>query len=145
MSMKHLLVAALLPVFALSGCQSVKISPATEQAADERAASAVNEAEVRSIAREAYIYGYPVVEAYKTLYAQAVDQGGPNFKAPFNQIGNTANVFTPKDTAIITPNSDTPYSFVWMDLRAEPLVLTFPPIENKRYYSVQLIDLYTHN
>ncbi|WP_149137760.1 DUF1254 domain-containing protein [Cupriavidus campinensis] len=145
MSIKQLLVAALLPVFALSGCQSAKISPATEQATDERAASAVNEAEVRSIAREAYIYGYPVVEAYKTLYAQAVDQGGPNFKAPFNQIGNTANVFTPKDTAIITPNSDTPYSFVWMDLRAEPLVLTLPPIENKRYYSVQLIDLYTHN
>ncbi|HBD31966.1 MAG TPA: cell envelope protein, partial [Cupriavidus sp.] len=103
------------------------------------------EAEVRAIAREAYIYGYPVVEAYKTLYAQAVDQGGPNFKAPFNQIGNTANVFTPNDTAIITPNSDTPYSFVWMDLRAEPLVLTLPPIENKRYYSAQLIDLYTHN
>ncbi|QWC92637.1 DUF1254 domain-containing protein [Cupriavidus metallidurans] len=145
MSMKDLLVAALLSVFALSGCQSVKISPETEQATDERAASAVNEAEVRAIAREAYIYGYPVVEAYKTLYAQAVDQGGPNFKAPFNQIGNTANVFTPNDTAIITPNSDTPYSFVWMDLRAEPLVLTLPPIENKRYYSVQLIDLYTHN
>ncbi|MEK7320568.1 MAG: DUF1254 domain-containing protein, partial [Pseudomonadota bacterium] len=118
MSMKDLLVAALLSVFALSGCQSVKISPETEQATDERAASAVNEAEVRAIAREAYIYGYPVVEAYKTLYAQAVDQGGPNFKAPFNQIGNTANVFTPNDTAIITPNSDTPYSFVWMDLRA---------------------------
>ena len=145
MSMKDLLVAALLSVFALSGCQSVKISPETEQATDERAASAVNEAAVRAIAREAYIYGYPVVEAYKTLYAQAVDQGGPNFKAPFNQIGNTANVFTPNDTAIITPNSDTPYSFVWMDLRAEPLVLTLPPIENKRYYSVQLIDLYTHN
>ncbi len=145
MSMKDLLVAALLSVFALSGCQSVKIGPATEQANDEGAASAVNEAEVRAIAREAYIYGYPVVEAYKTLYAQAVDQGGPNFKAPFNQIGNTANVFTPNDTAIITPNSDTPYSFVWMDLRAEPLVLTLPPIENKRYYSAQLIDLYTHN
>jgi hypothetical protein len=145
MSIKHLLVAAFLPVFALSGCQSMKNGLAADQAAHEEGASALNEAEVRSIAREAYLYGYPVVEAYKTLYAQAVDQGGPNFKAPFNQVGNTANVFTPKDTAIITPNSDTPYSFVWMDLRAEPLVLTLPPIENKRYYSVQLIDLYTHN
>ncbi|HBD31967.1 MAG TPA: cell envelope protein, partial [Cupriavidus sp.] len=50
MSMKDLLVAALLSVFALSGCQSVKIGPATEQANDEGAASAVNEAEVRAIA-----------------------------------------------------------------------------------------------
>lgn len=102
-------------------------------------------AEAEAIAKEVYLYGYPVVEMYKTLYAQAVDKGGPNFKAPFNTIGNTANVFTPKDTAIITPNSDTPYSFVWLDLRAEPVVLTLPAIEKDRYYSVQLIDLYTHN
>jgi hypothetical protein len=108
-------------------------------------AGTVTRSEARAIATEAYLYGFPLVKNYKTLYAQAVAQGDANFKAPFNQIGNTANVFTPKDTAIITPNSDTPYSFVWMDLRAEPVVLTLPEIEEARYYSVQLIDLYTHN
>ena len=101
--------------------------------------------EARAIAKEAYLYGYPVVQMYKTLYTQAVDKGGANFKAPFNRIGNTAQVFTPKDTAFVTPNSDTPYSFVWLDLRAEPQVLTLPKIEDNRYYSVQLIDLYTQN
>ena len=30
-----------------------------------------------------------------------------------------------------------------LDLRAEPLVLTLPPIEQNRYYSVQFIDAYT--
>lgn len=101
--------------------------------------------EARGIAKEAYLYGFPVVEMYKTLYTQAVDKKSPNFKAPFNQIGNSAKAFTAKDTAFVTPNSDTPYSFVWMDLRAEPLVLTLPPIEEHRYYSVQLIDAYTQN
>ena len=101
--------------------------------------------EARAIAKEAYLYGYPVVEMYKTLYTQAVDKGGANFKAPFNHIGNTAQVFTPKDTAFVTPNSDTPYSFVWLDLRSEPQVLTLPKIDDNRYYSVQLIDLYTQN
>ena len=101
--------------------------------------------EARSIAKEAYLYGFPVVEMYKTLYTQAVDKKSPNFKAPLNQIGNTAKAFTAKDTAFVTPNADTPYSFVWMDLRAEPLVLTLPPIEEHRYYSVQLIDAYTQN
>lgn len=101
--------------------------------------------EARAIAKEAYLYGYPVVEMYKTLYTQAVDKGGANYKAPFNHIGNTAQVFTPRDTAFVTPNSDTPYSFVWMDLRKEPLVLTLPKVEDNRYYSVQLIDLYTQN
>jgi len=101
--------------------------------------------EARAIAKEAYLYGVPVVEMYKRLYTQAVDKGGANYKAPFNHIGNTAQVFTPKDTAFATPNADTPYSFVWMDLLSEPLVLTLPKIEDNRYYSVQLIDLYTHN
>lgn len=145
MLMKRLLVAALFPIVALSACQSVKDGSAADKISDTGAAGTLSEAEAASIARDAYIYGFPLVEEYKTLYAQAIDQGGPDFKAPFNQIGNTANVFTPKDRAIITPNSDTPYSFVWMDLRAEPLVLTLPPIEKKRYYSVQLIDIYTHN
>ena len=34
---------------------------------------------------------------------------------------------------------------IGMDLRAEPIVLTVPAIEKNRYYSIQLIDAYTHN
>ncbi|MGK9419179.1 DUF1254 domain-containing protein [Pseudomonas cedrina] len=101
--------------------------------------------EARAIAKEAYLYGFPVVEMYKTLYTQAVDKGGANFKAPLNHIGHGGQALTPKDTAGATPNPDTSLSFVWMDLRTEPLVLTLPKIEDNRYDSVQLIDLYTHN
>jgi hypothetical protein len=32
-----------------------------------------------------------------------------------------------------------------LDLRGEPYVVTLPKIEPKRYYSLQLVDLYTHN
>ena len=32
-----------------------------------------------------------------------------------------------------------------MDLRAEPIVLSVPEIEKSRYYSVQLVDMYTFN
>src|SRR5207344_90601 len=67
------------------------------------------------------------------------------FKAPFNEIKNEPGVFTYKDTAIVTPNSDTPYSFVWMDLRAEPMVLSVPAVEKSRYYSVMLCDGNTFN
>ncbi|AKS10014.1 DUF1254 domain-containing protein [Pseudomonas trivialis] len=101
--------------------------------------------EARAIAKEAYLYGYPVVEMYKTLYTQAVDQGGANFKAPINRMGHSAQVLSPKDTTQAKANPDTPYSFVWMDLRREPMVLTLPGIEDDRYYSVQLIDLYSQN
>jgi hypothetical protein len=45
----------------------------------------------------------------------------------------------------VTPTSDTPYSFVWMDLRAEPVVLSVPAVDPKRYYSVMLCDGNTYN
>ena len=54
-------------------------------------------------------------------------------------------MFTYKDTAIVTPNSDTPYSFAWLDLRAEPIVLSVPEVEKDRYYAVQLEDGNTFN
>ena len=74
-----------------------------------------------------------------------MDRTNPEYKGPWNQIWNSARVFTPADTAIQTPNSDTLYSFIGADLRAEPLVLTVPAIEKERYFSVQLIDYYTFN
>jgi hypothetical protein len=74
-----------------------------------------------------------------------VDRNSGQFKAPFNQLKNEPNVFTYKDTSIPTPNSDTPYSFAWMDLRAEPIVISVPAVDPKRYYSVMLCDGNTYN
>src|SRR6185295_148591 len=85
------------------------------------------------------------VDNYRIQYAYFVDKQSPEFKAPWNQIRSIPRVYTPDDKAIQTPNSDTPYSFVGMDLRAEPIILTVPPIEKERYFSVQLIDAYTFN
>ena len=74
-----------------------------------------------------------------------MDKNAGQYKAPFNQIKNEARVFTYKDTAIVTPNSDTPYSMLEMDLRAEPIVLSVPAVEKERYYSVMLCDGNTFN
>src|SRR5260370_13264038 len=99
----------------------------------------------KDIAEAGFIYGLPIVMNYAVMYEYAVDRKSGQFKAPFNQLKNEPNVFTYKDTAIVTPNSDTPYSFVWMDLRAEPIVLSVPAVDAKRYYSVQLCDGNTYN
>jgi hypothetical protein len=99
----------------------------------------------KDIAEAGFIYGLPIVMNYAVMYEYAVDRNSGQFKAPFNQLKNEPNVFTYKDTAIVTPNSDTPYSFVWMDLRAEPIVLSVPAVDAKRYYSVQLCDGNTYN
>ncbi|MGO9829505.1 MAG: DUF1254 domain-containing protein [Myxococcaceae bacterium] len=102
-------------------------------------------AETRAIAEEGLIYGLPIVMNYAVMYEFIIDKNSGQYKAPFNTIANAANVFTYKDTAVVTPNSDTPYSVFWMDLRAEPIVLTVPAVDPKRYYSVQLTDGNTFN
>ena len=101
--------------------------------------------EAKAIAEEGFIYGLPIVMNYAVMYEYAVDRNSGQFKAPFNQIKNEARVYTYKDTAVVTPNSDTPYSFLWMDLRAEPMVLSVPAVEKSRYYAVQLEDGNTYN
>ncbi|WP_431284768.1 DUF1254 domain-containing protein [Humitalea sp. 24SJ18S-53] len=102
-------------------------------------------AETRRIAEAGYIFGLPIVMNYGVMYEFAVDRSSPQFKAPFNEINNEARVFTYRDTAVVTPNSDTPYSIVWADLRAEPIVLSVPAVERSRYYAVQLVDGNTYN
>jgi hypothetical protein len=109
------------------------------------AQTSVTPAEARAIARDAYIYAFPMVDSYRVEYDYFVNRESPEFKAPWNQIRNIPRVFTPADTAVQTPNSDTPYSFVGMDLRSEPIVLTVPPMEKNRYFSIQLVDSYTFN
>jgi hypothetical protein len=109
------------------------------------AETAISPVEVRAIAKEAYIYGFPIVDSYRIQHAYFVDTGNREYKAPWNTLVNTPRVYTPADKAVQTPNSDTPYSFAGLDLRAEPMVFTVPPIEKERYFSVQLIDAYTFN
>ena len=101
--------------------------------------------EAQQIAKEAYIYGLPLVLNYKTMYNYAVEKKSPEYKGDFNYLACEARVFTPQDKAIVTPNSDTPYCMSWVDLRAEPVVYTIPEMEKERFYEVQLIDLFTHN
>ena len=125
----NLIAAALVSALAFTTIRAADLTPA----------------ETKAIAEEAFIYGLPIVMNYAVMHEYAVDKGGPQFKAPFNQLKNEARVFTYKDTAIITPNSDTPYSFLWLDLRSEPMVLSVPAVEKERYYAVMLCDGNTYN
>jgi hypothetical protein len=86
-----------------------------------------------------------MIANYKAMYEFFIDKSSSQYKGPFNTIISDSHVFTPKDTAVVTPNADTPYSMLQADLRAEPIVFCAPDIEKSRYYSVQLIDMYTFN
>jgi hypothetical protein len=101
--------------------------------------------EAKQIAKEAYIYGFPLVMNYKTLFAYTLDKNSKEYKSEFNTKSCEARVYTPNDKAVVTPNSDTPYCMFWSDISKEPVVISVPEMEDERYYSFQFIDLFTHN
>lgn len=138
-----MLIKVLFPALTLiAGMLAVAtIQSAAAQAVDD----SLTPAEAREIAKEAYVYGFPLVDNYRVLHSYFVDKARREYKAPWNQLHNEEKVYTPEDRAIQTPNSDTPYSQLGTDLRAEPLVITVPAVEDGRYYSLQFIDAYTFN
>ena len=99
--------------------------------ANQPSGSGISAGDARAIAKEAYIYGFPMVMNYQTMYKQAIDKNSPDFRGDFNSLNSAKSVATPDDKFVVTPNSDTPYSYVWMDLRAEPVVITMPKIETE--------------
>jgi hypothetical protein len=129
-----------------AGCGNKNEAISQAEKKDEaKSVAAPSIEETKAIAEEGFIYGLPIVMNYAVMYAYSVDHNSSEFKAPFNEIKNEARVFTYKDTAIVTPNSDTPYSFLWLDLRAEPMVISVPAVKEPRYYAVQLEDGNTFN
>ena len=137
--------AVLVLLVALAGCDSQGSEDTAATTPSTTPPATVAPDEARAIAKDAYVYGFPMVDNYRIQYAYFVNKENPEYKGGWNAIHNTARVYTPDDKAIQSPNSDTPYSFIGADLRTEPLVLTVPPVEDGRYYSLQFVDGYTYN
>jgi len=143
--MKKILLLSLLTAISIIFVCCKKDNRAKEISDAAHDPAKVDLKEIREMTKQAYIYGFPLVDNTRIQYAYFVDKQNPEYKAPWNTIRNIPRVFTSQDKAVQTPNSDTPYSWIGLDLRSEPVVFIIPAIEGNRYWSLQLIDLYTHN
>jgi hypothetical protein len=132
-------ILSITTVLLMSACAKDGAAPSSQTAVQ-----APTPKEATAIAEEAYIYAFPMMENYRTMYVQAVDRAAPGYVAGFNELVHKTELLGPEFKDIVRPNNDTMYSFAWLDLRAQPVVITVPEIKN-RYYSVQLIDMFTHN
>jgi hypothetical protein len=135
-------LAVALSTFLIAGCGGKNDAISQAEKAEKNRPSI---AETKDIAEQGFIFGLPLVMNYAIMNAYSINRSSPAFTAPFNQILNESRVYTPKDRAIPLPNSDTPYSVLFMDLRVEPIVLSLPTVDKKRYYSVMLADGNTYN
>ena len=112
-----------LSLLSLSGCSSNNVTDLSV---------------IKATAKEAYIFAYPMLENYKTMQTQAISSEN------FNGFTHSTHLQGPEYKDIVRPNNDTLYSTLWMDLRAEPLVIQIPSVTD-RYYSFQMVDMYTYN
>ena len=126
-----ILVSILALVLALPACQA---RGTRELTADE----------ARAIAEEAYIYAYPMLMAYRSIYFSGIDTTSPFFRATWNEIAHDTEPADHTREDVVTMNGDTPYSNFGLDLRAEPVVVSVPEVTG-RYYVIQFADLFTHN
>ncbi|MEV0294720.1 DUF1254 domain-containing protein [Nocardia sp. NPDC050710] len=90
--------------------------------------------DAKSIATDAYVFGYPLVLMDATRATAA----------PANTFDHATSLPTPDDRQVVRLNLDTLYSQAWLDLRAEPMVLQVPAMEAGRYWLMQILDAWSN-
>ncbi|MFS4459373.1 DUF1254 domain-containing protein [Bdellovibrio sp. HCB2-146] len=99
--------------------------------------------EAQKVAREAYVYGFPLILMDMTKRISTnVDIPEEN-RAPLNHFGHMKSFPDDKFRDVVSPNADTLYSIAWLDLSVEPVVLSLPNM-GSHYYVMPLLDGWTN-
>jgi hypothetical protein len=103
----------------------------------------LTEEEARQLGIDAVVYGYPLVLVDVTKQVQTnVTTPEHNGRAPINQFSSFLKYPTAAYRDVVRMNVDTLYSFAWLDLSKEPLVLSVPDTHD-RYYLMPILDGWT--
>ncbi len=103
----------------------------------------LTEIEAAKLAAEGYVYGYPLVLMDVSRQVMTDVPNPTTTAAPINQFNNSKEFPDATFTSVVSPNADTLYSFAWLDLSKEPLVLSLPDTGD-RYYLMQMLDGWTN-
>jgi hypothetical protein len=100
--------------------------------------------QARELAREAYYYAYPLVLMDVTM-RQATNvptAAAAPMRAPVNQFAHFREYPKADARDVVRFNFDTLYSFAWLDLTREPVVVSVPD-SGGRYYLVPMLDMWS--
>ncbi|MFI5329847.1 MAG: DUF1254 domain-containing protein [Desulfobaccales bacterium] len=100
-------------------------------------------ADLAQIAADAYVFGYPLVLMELTKKVLTNTSKPAAKAAPLNQFAHIQTFPRPEDQEVVRPNVDTLYSFAWLDLSREPVILHLPEMQG-RYYLMQMMDAWTN-
>lgn len=108
----------------------------------------------RAIGLSAFVYGYPLVETYRTCRKQTDTSGerpsissGSDARLPMNTLHHGRRPSTHEDRDVVTPANDLLYTLAWIHLADGPMLMTLPSSRKHagRYYVMALYDAYTEN
>ena len=102
-------------------------------------------ADAKSIALDAYLQTYPLLLTAAELDRQMNKADAPDYLGKFNVFRHQDGLPSPKDASVRRKSYDAPYSWAWLDVRAEPVVVQMPAIPAGRFVVLQLYDLWGHN
>jgi hypothetical protein len=111
--------------------------------ANDAQAPQLSQQEANEIAVEAYIYFYPLITMDVTRrQVTNIEPGKMLGRGPMNTF-TQMRTFPPADfREVVRPNFDTLYSTGWLDLTAEPVIVSAPDTEG-RYYLLPMLDMWT--
>jgi hypothetical protein len=112
---------------------------AQQPAMSESAAPPVGKDEARAIAVDSYLYFYPLITMDVTRKQIINTMPGAGIGGPMNAFAHVRAFPSADMRTVIRPNFDTLYSYAWLDLTQEPMVLSVPDTGG-RYYLMPLLD-----
>jgi hypothetical protein len=105
-------------------------------------APALSALEAREIAREAYIYAYPMVLTEITRRVMTNVERPQDLRSPMNQMAHARSFPDASFADLPRPSADTLSSAMFFDVSKEPMVISVPE-SGGRYYFLPLLDMWT--
>lgn len=107
-------------------------------------AQGISEKETYEIARDAYVFAYPIVTMDVSMHqsTNVPDAKTIPLRAPVNQFAHARTYPRAQDRDVVRYNFDTLYSPAWLDLAPEPIILSVPDTAG-RYYLLPMLDMWT--
>ncbi|MFI2282932.1 DUF1254 domain-containing protein [Nocardia beijingensis] len=91
-----------------------------------------------TIAKDAYVFGYPLVLLDVTrMAAETV--------TPINRFQHASALPTPAQRDVVRLDRDTLRSTAWLDVANEPMVLSVPAMDSERFWVAQVLDAWSNN
>jgi len=147
--MRRTALVVFLLTAALAACgeqQAERVEQAAAEAAAEVEARAVAEAkelEAREIAIDAYVYAYPLVTMELTRRVSVNVEAPGGTKAPMGHFARLREYPNASFRTVTAPNADTLYTVAWLDVSAEPWIVSLPDMKD-RYFLFPMLDGWTN-